>query len=90
MKIIRCEQVTQEWFDLHLGRCTASHAKAILRDDLAPYSDYLEKKVAEILTGKSPRIALQISRCSGESITKPKHDGPIRFPKEFLSSRLGL
>jgi len=52
VKIIRCEQVTQEWFDLHLGRCTASHAKAILRDDLAPYSDYLAKKVAEILTGQ--------------------------------------
>ena len=51
MKVIRCEQITQEWFDLHLGRCTASHANDLLRDDLAPYQNYLALKTAEVLTG---------------------------------------
>ena len=52
MKIERCEQITQEWFDLHLGRCTASNAADLLRDDLAPYQHYLALKAAEILTGQ--------------------------------------
>jgi hypothetical protein len=52
MEILRIDQLTQEWFEAHLGRCTASHAKDLLRPDLKPYSDYLAKKAAEILTGK--------------------------------------
>jgi len=51
MKIINCEQGSEEWFQCRLGKLTASDAQAIANSGKGLESLVL-KKVAERLTGK--------------------------------------
>lgn len=56
MEIVKCDQLSAEWFQCHVGRCTASHA-ADITDFLkngkegASRRNYRALKVAEILSG---------------------------------------
>jgi putative phage-type endonuclease len=58
LKLFRCDQRTDEWFELHLGRVTASYMSAVMdfrkTGDKGPGSNriaYMGKKIAETLTG---------------------------------------
>ena len=60
-RIIDCDQLSSEWFDLHVGRVTASGMKKVLAfytqkgklgAETKARADYKAMKVAEILTGR--------------------------------------
>ena len=71
MSIIYCEQRSEEWFQLHVGRVTASSVRDVLNfkktGDKGPGAKriaYMGNKVAEILTGmlrtsSPPNISMQ-------------------------------
>jgi len=60
-RIIPCKQGGDEWFDLHIGRATASSVHKVMafgvrdKKELQPRIDYKAQKVSELLT----RLALQ-------------------------------
>lgn len=60
MKIINCEQGTQEWFDCRLGIPTASRFKDIITpakaDKSKSYKAYMYSLIAEKLTGEKDDI----------------------------------
>ena len=90
MSLIYCEQRSEEWFQLHVGRVTASSVRDVLNfkktGDKGPGAKriaYMGNKVAEILTGMQGLPARRISRCSGESTTKTKRAAPIPLRKRL-------
>jgi len=51
MKIHNCEQRSEEWKKIRLGKATASHFKAIMADGVGR-KDYMERLVDERITGQ--------------------------------------
>ena len=79
MEILRMEQQTADWFEAHLGRCTASHASDVLNflrsgESGAYRNAYLAQKVAEILTG----IAVTDQYVSPAMIWGNEHEAEAR------------
>ena len=97
MKIYSCEQRSEEWFELHIARCTASYLGDVMsflktgsKGPTAARNAYMAKKIAETLTGLIDRTGY----VSPAMIWGQDHeDEAIRayeVAKEVMTDRIGF